>query len=106
MGGGSEAEAGGGFFADLKSRRVIRVLLLYAVAGWIVLEVASVLLPALNLPPWSVTLVILPVALGFPIAVVMGWLFDIGPEVVAGTAIVDSKKNGIASFRDRVWQLG
>src|SRR5690606_32256380 len=49
MGGGSEAEAGGGFFADLKRRRVIRVLLLYAVAGWIVIEVASVVLPALNL---------------------------------------------------------
>src|SRR3546814_15519606 len=45
MGGGSEAEAGGGFFADLKRRRVIRVLLLYAVAGWIVIEVASVVLP-------------------------------------------------------------
>src|SRR5690606_12482140 len=75
----------GGFFADLKRRRVIRVLLLYAVAGWIVIEVASVVLPALNLPPWSVTLVIVLVALGFPIAIAMGWMFDIGPGGVART---------------------
>ena len=88
MGGGSEVEAGDGFFADLKRRRVIRVLLLYAVAGWIVIEVASVVLPALNLPPWSVTLVIVLVALGFPIAVVMGWMFDIGPRGVARTDAV------------------
>src|SRR3546814_6215198 len=88
MGGGSEAETGDGFFADLKRRRVIRVLLLYAVAGWIVIEVASVVLPALNLTSWSVTLVIVLVALGFPIAVVMGWMFDIGPHGVARTAIV------------------
>ncbi|MFC3717397.1 TPR end-of-group domain-containing protein [Luteimonas soli] len=88
MGGGSESEAGGGFFADLKRRRVIRVLLLYAVAGWIVIEVASVVLPALNLPPWSVTLVIVLVALGFPIAVVMGWMFDLGPGGVARTNAV------------------
>src|SRR3546814_2772626 len=49
MGGGSEVEAGEGFFAGLKRRRVIRVLVLYAVAGWIVIEIASVVLPALNL---------------------------------------------------------
>src|SRR3546814_4168143 len=62
MGGGSEVEAGEGFFAGLKRRRVIRVLVLYAVAGWIVIEIASVVLPALNLPSWSVTLVIVLVA--------------------------------------------
>src|SRR3546814_2476548 len=88
MGGGSEVEAGECFFAGLKRRRVIRVLVLYAVAGWIVIEIASVVLPALNLPSWSVTLVIVLVALGFPIAVVMGWMFDIGPNGVARTAIV------------------
>src|SRR3546814_17546904 len=72
MGGGSEVEAEEGFFAGLKRRRVIRVLVLYAVAGWIVIEIASVVLPALYLPSWSVTLVIVPVAIGFPLAVVMG----------------------------------
>src|SRR3546814_6008023 len=96
MGGGSEAETGGGFFADLKRRRVIRVLLLYAVAGWTVIEVASVVLPALNLPPWSVTRVIVLVALGFPIAVVMGWLVAIGPNGEARPAMAAGEDRKIA----------
>src|SRR3546814_5771685 len=96
MGGGSEVEAEEGFFAGLKRRRVIRVLVLYAVAGWIVIEIASVVLPALNLPSWSVTLVIVLVALGFPIAVVMGWMFDIGPNGVARTTIVAGQPQAAA----------
>lgn len=68
-----------GFFGELKRRRVIRVLVLYAVVGWIMIEVASVVLPALNLPQSAVTLVIVLVALGFPIALALAWAVDIGP---------------------------
>jgi adenylate cyclase len=68
------------FFVELRRRRVIRVAIVYAVAGWVVVEVASTVLPPLNLPDWSVKLVIVLVALGFPIAVVMGWMFDLGPD--------------------------
>lgn len=68
-----------GFLAELQRRRVIRVLVLYAVVGWIVIEVASVVFPALNLPQWTVTLVIVLVALGFPIALILAWAVDIGP---------------------------
>src|SRR3546814_5865086 len=96
MGGGSEGEAGVGFCAGLKGGRVIRVLVLYAVAGWNVIEIASVMLPALNLPSWSVTLVTVLVALGFPIAVVMGWMFDIGPNGVARTTIVAGQPQAAA----------
>jgi adenylate cyclase len=71
-----------GFFAELQRRRVIRVIILYAIAGWVVIEVASTVLPGLNLPEWSVTLVISLVALGFPIAVILAWAFDIGPDGV------------------------
>jgi adenylate cyclase len=69
----------------LRRRRVIRVIALYAIAGWLVIEVTSTVLPGLNLPEWTITLVILLVALGFPIAVVMAWAFDIGPEGVTRT---------------------
>ena len=65
-----------GFLAELKRRRVIRVAIVYAVVGWVVVEVASTVLPPLNLPDWSVKLVIVLVALGFPIAVIMGWMLD------------------------------
>jgi adenylate cyclase len=65
------------FFVELRRRRVIRVAIVYAVAGWVIVEVASTVLPPLDLPDWSVKLVIVLVALGFPIAVVMGWMFDL-----------------------------
>ncbi|MDN5782246.1 MAG: hypothetical protein L0H23_09560, partial [Luteimonas sp.] len=69
-----------GFFAELKRRRAIRVAIVYAVVGWVVVEVASTVLPPMDLPAWSVKLVIVLVALGFPIAVIMGWMFDRGPS--------------------------
>nr|MDQ2971811.1 tetratricopeptide repeat protein [Pseudomonadota bacterium] len=55
------------------------------IVGWIVIEVASTVLPPLNAPAWSVKLVIVLIALGFPIAVIMGWMFDLGPRGVERT---------------------
>lgn len=86
MAGDPEATIQHGFLAGLKRRRVIRVLVLYAVAGWIVIEVASVVLPALNLPQWAVTLVTVLVALGFPIALALAWATDVGAEDRHATA--------------------
>ena len=73
-------------WGELRRRRVIRVAVVYAIVGWVIIEVASTVLPPLNLPEWSVKLVIVLIALGFPIAVVMGWMFDIGPHGVERTA--------------------
>lgn len=80
MGERSQPPVVGSFWSELKRRRVIRVVVLYAVAGWIVIEVASTVLPNLNLPDWSVTLVTALVALGFVLAVVLAWAFDTGPD--------------------------
>ena len=60
-------------------------MVLYAIAGWVVIEVSSTLLPGLNLPDWTSTLVIALVVLGFPVAAVMAWAFDIGPQGVTRT---------------------
>src|SRR3546814_3113351 len=56
------------------------LVIVYAIAGWVVIEVAATMLPGLNLPDWTVTFVIALVVLGFPIAVIMGWMFDLGPR--------------------------
>ena len=69
-----------GFWVQLRRRGVIRAAIVYAVVGWVVIEVASVVLPALNLPAWSVKLVIVLVALGFPMAIIMGWMYDLSPR--------------------------
>jgi adenylate cyclase len=65
---------------ELKRRKVIRVAVAYIVVAWIVVEVASVLLPTLLLPDWSLRLVIVLVLLGFPVAVVLAWVFELTPE--------------------------
>src|SRR5210317_1758180 len=78
------------FFAELRRRRVIRVIVLYAIAGWIVIEVTSTVLPGLNLPEWTTTLVILLVALGFVIAIMLAWAFDIGPDGIKRTPNLSS----------------
>lgn len=81
-----EASKGlGHLWEELKRRRVIRVTVLYAIAGWIVIEVSSTVLPNLNLPQWSVTLVTALVGIGFVLAIVLAWAFDIGPGGVHRT---------------------
>jgi len=75
----------GTMWAELKRRRVVRVVVLYAIAGWIVIEVASTVAPNLNLPDWTVTLVTVLVGLGFIIAILLAWAFDIGPDGVHRT---------------------
>ena len=85
-----QQSAAGALWAELKRRRVVRVVVLYAVAGWIVIEVASTILPNLNLPDWTVKLVTVLVVLGFVIAIMLAWAFDIGPGGVQRTASVDA----------------
>ncbi len=68
------------FWNELKRRKVIRVAVAYAIIGWVIIEVSSVILPALLLPEWSNRLVIALVALGFPAALVLAWVFELSPE--------------------------
>ena len=79
------------FIAELRRRRVFRVIVLYAIAGWIVIEVSATVLPGLNLPDWTTTMVILLVALGFILAVGLAWAFDIGPQGIERTLPVDEQ---------------
>ena len=73
------------FLSELKRRRVFRVAVVYAVVAWVVIQVASDIFPALKLPDEAVTLVVILCFLGFPIALVLGWAFDITPDGVERT---------------------
>ena len=67
------------FLSELRRRSVFKVAVTYGVIAWILVQVADVTFPALQLPPWSPTLVTVLVILGFPIALVMAWAFDLTP---------------------------
>ena len=79
------------FLAELRRRRVIRVLLLYAIAGWVIIQVASTVLPGLHVPAWSVTLVIVLVALGLPLAAILAWAFDVEDGRISRSDVPDTR---------------
>ena len=68
------------FFAELKRRNVYRVALTYAVIAWLLIEVASVLLPMLDAPEWLITAFVVLLALGFALALFISWSFEMTPE--------------------------
>ncbi len=69
-----------GFIAELKRRHVLRVAIGYLAIGWVLIQVAATIAPQLRLPEWAPTLVTVLVGLGFPVALVLAWFFDITPQ--------------------------
>ncbi len=65
------------FFAELKRRNVYKVAVAYAIVGWLVMQVAATVVPALHLSDAITSAVVL---LGFPIVLVLAWAFEITPE--------------------------
>jgi TolB-like protein/predicted Zn-dependent protease len=81
-----------GLIAEAQRRRVFRVAAAYLVVGWLVIQVAATVLPQFDLPAWAPRLVTLLVALGFPIALVMAWVFDVTPEGIKVDASAPGSK--------------
>lgn len=75
-----------GLFEELKRRSVFRVATLYAVVAWLLIQIGEATFEALGLPDGSLRLLIILVGLGFPIALVLGWIFDVTPEGVVRTS--------------------
>jgi TolB-like protein/Tfp pilus assembly protein PilF len=73
------------FFAELKRRRVGKVAIAYGTIAWLVTEASSVVLPALRLPEWTVTFVVVFLLVGFPVAMILAWIFDVGPQGIERT---------------------
>lgn len=86
------------FLAELKRRKVYRVAVAYLVVGFALLEGADIVFPRLGLPSWSVTLVIALVAVGFPLAVVLAWAFDVTPGGVERTPEPSESDGSVAGL--------
>ena len=80
------------FLAELKRRRVFRVAAIYAAAGFVVLEAVDLLAPVLLLPEWVYRVVGGLVLLGFPVAMVVAWIFDLTPEGIRRTESGDGEE--------------
>src|SRR5216117_295610 len=76
------------FFSELKQRKVYRVAVAYIVAAGFLIQIASAAFPAWELPNWSLWLVIALLLIGFPIALLLAWAYDITPQGIQATARV------------------
>src|SRR5205823_5933923 len=77
------------FFAELKRRNVYKVAVAYAIVGWLLVQVATQVFPFFEIPNWAVRLIVLAIIIGFPIALVIAWAFELTPEGLKRTEDVD-----------------
>src|SRR5438477_3400178 len=85
----SDGTNSGNFFAELKRRNVYKVAIAYAIVAWLVIQAASIVLPTFEAPPWTLKVIIFIVIIGFPIALVLAWAFEITPEGIKRSEDVD-----------------
>ncbi|MGI8957565.1 MAG: tetratricopeptide repeat protein [Chthoniobacterales bacterium] len=88
------------FFAELKRRNVYKVAVAYAVVAWLLIQIATQVFPFLQIPDWAIRLIIMLVALGFPIALVIAWAFELTPDGIKRTEdVTPSQRSG----REWLW---
>src|SRR4051812_48160974 len=81
------------FFAELKRRNVYKVAVAYAVAAWLLIQAASIFLPAFDAPPWAMKACIVVLMLGFPVALALSWAFEITPEGIKRESDVETDQS-------------
>src|SRR5262245_41830801 len=79
------------FFAELKRRNVYKVAIAYAVVAWLLIQIATQIFPFFEIPNWAVRLVVLLLILGFPVALILSWAFEITPEGIRRESEVGSR---------------
>src|SRR5215467_1376081 len=78
------------FFGELKRRNVYKVGVAYAVVAWLLMQIASQLFPFFEIPNWVVRLIILLLIIGFPVALLIAWAFELTPEGLKRTDVADA----------------
>ena len=76
------------FLQELRRRNVYKVGVMYAVGGWLLVQVATSVLPLFEVSPLTLRLVVLVIAAGFPIALVLSWVYEVTPEGIVKTSEV------------------
>jgi TolB-like protein/Tfp pilus assembly protein PilF len=78
------------FFAELKRRNVYKVAIAYGVVAWLLIQVATQVFPFFEIPNWVVRLVVLVIIIGFPIALIVAWAFELTPQGLKRTEVADA----------------
>ena len=81
------------FFSELKRRNVYKVAVAYAVVSWLLIQIATQVFPFFEIPNWAVRLVVLLLILGFPVALILSWAFEITPEGIKRESEIGPNKS-------------
>ena len=81
------------FLAELQRRNVYKVAVAYAVVSWLLIQIATQIFPVFEIPTWAVRLIILALALGFPVALVLAWAYELTPEGVKRTEEINPQQS-------------
>ncbi len=87
------------FFAELQRRNVYKVAIAYGVVAWLLLQAASILFPTFEAPPWTMKVFVAVTVLGFPIALILAWAFELTPEGIKRTNEIEPGQR----LRNRAW---
>jgi TolB-like protein/Tfp pilus assembly protein PilF len=87
------------FFAELKQRNIYKVAITYGVVAWLLLQAASILFPTFEAPSWTTKVFVAVIALGFPMALIIAWAFELTPEGIKRTDDIESGQRS----RNRTW---
>src|SRR2546430_16245250 len=90
------------FFSELKRRNVYEVAVAYAVVGWLLVQIATQVFPFFEIPNWAVRLVVLAIIIGFPIALVIAWAFEVTPQGIKRTDEMEDLPDSRAR-RSNLW---
>lgn len=85
------------FFNELKRRKVFRVAVAYLLVGWVVVQVADVVFPTFEAPDWVLKVLTALMALGFPVALLLAWAYDLTPEGIVRTPDEEEEESGDAN---------
>ncbi len=74
-----------GFFEEVQRRKVYRVAAAYIIAAGFIIQIGSAVFPAWELPNWTFRLVVVLLLIGFPIALILAWAYDVTPQGIRAT---------------------
>jgi TolB-like protein/Flp pilus assembly protein TadD len=86
-------------FAELRRRNVYKVAIAYAIVGWLLVQVATQVFPFFEIPNWGVRLIVLFIVIGFPVALIIAWAFELTPEGIKRTDQIEPGQRS----RNRAW---
>src|SRR2546426_3345441 len=88
-------------FGELRRRNVYKVAIAYGAVAWLLMQIASQIFPFFEIPNWVVRLVVLLLVIGFPIALIIAWAFELTPQGLKRTEDVDLAVQG--SRKSHAW---